>query len=70
MNKNGFDNFTEIGGIHLEGLTNENVAAVIRINGVSSIVTSIILDTFPNLLRITLYNTGLTDVGYSAFNGC
>ncbi|XP_037031021.1 carboxypeptidase N subunit 2-like [Bradysia coprophila] len=69
-NPNGFNNFTEIEGIHLEGHTNADVTTVYRVSGVSTNVPSIICEQFPNLDSIGMYFTGLIAIGDSDFAGC
>lgn len=69
-NPNGLNNFTEIGGIHLEGHTDDDVTTVYRVSGVSTNVPSIICEQFTNLDSIELYFTGLIAIGDSDFAGC
>lgn len=69
-NPNGFDNFTEIDGIHLEGFTNENVTAIHVAWGTSTIIPRIICDTFPNIDQFDFFGVGLTDIDDNSFNGC
>ncbi|KAJ6641776.1 Leucine-rich repeat-containing protein 15 [Pseudolycoriella hygida] len=69
-NPNGWNNFTGIGGIHLEGFTNADVDTVYRVSGVSTNIPTIICETFPNLNLIGLYFAGLTAIGDSDFASC
>lgn len=69
-NPNGLNNFTEIGGIHLEGFTNADIRRIYRRSGISTNVPSIICDTFPHLDRFYLEYTGLTEIDDGAFGSC
>lgn len=69
-NPNGADDFTEIGGIHLEGYSDANVTYIYRTAGSSPNVPSIICNTFPNLLRVMFYNSGLVEITDSSFGEC
>ncbi|KAG4070942.1 hypothetical protein HA402_001379 [Bradysia odoriphaga] len=69
-NPNGLDDFTEIGGIHLEGFSNANVTYIYRTAGFSPNIPRIICDEFPNLSRVMFYNTGLQEITDSTFAGC
>lgn len=69
-NPDGLNDFTEIGGIHLEGYTNADVAAVYTYDGITTNVPTIICETFPNVVEIMFYNTGLTQIGDIEFSGC
>lgn len=66
----GLDDFTEIGGIHLEGFSNANVTYIYRTAGFSPNVPSIVCNSFPNLLRVMFYNTGLSAITDSTFAEC
>ncbi|XP_037042739.1 leucine-rich repeat-containing protein 15-like [Bradysia coprophila] len=69
-NPNGFDNFTEIGGIHLEGFSNEDVDVLYIARGISSNVPQIICETFPNLFEFDFFNARLTELDDNSFSGC
>lgn len=69
-NSNGLDDFTNIGGIHLEGFTNADVTYILRVAGFSPNIPRVICDTFPNLERVTLFDTGLSEISDNSFAGC
>ncbi|KAG4075501.1 hypothetical protein HA402_003326 [Bradysia odoriphaga] len=72
-NPTGFNDFTQIGGIHLEGFTNADVRIVGQpLGGRSrtSVVPHIICATFPNVVRIALIDFQLARVDDDSFNGC
>lgn len=69
-NPNGFDNFTGIDGIHLEGFTNDDVDTVYIGGGFTTNIPRIICDTFPNLYEVDFFNAGLTGIDDNAFSGC
>ncbi|KAG4079776.1 hypothetical protein HA402_014907 [Bradysia odoriphaga] len=70
-NPNGLNNFTGIEGTHFEGFTNVDTELLYSSRGsVSTNVPSVICETFPNLIRIQLYNIGLTEISDTAFTGC
>lgn len=70
-NPNGFNNFTEIEGIHLEGFTNVDIRRLsTSLRSASTNVPSIICETFPNLIELQLYNIGLTEISDTTFTGC
>lgn len=70
-NADGLNNFTEIGGIHLDGYTNADTELLYRSgDSASTNVPSIICGTFPNLIRMQLYFIGLTEIDDTAFAGC
>lgn len=69
-NPGGFNDFTEISGIHLEGFTNDDVDVIYLMSGVSTNVPSIICETFPNLVSVNYFSMGLTEIDDSAFSGC
>lgn len=69
-NPDGFNNFTEIGGIHLEGFTNDHLTVIYMYNGVSANIPQIICDTFPNLISVSLYGVGVTEIDDTSFSGC
>lgn len=70
-NPNGFNNFTEIGGIHFDGYTDADTELLYRGgSSASTNVPSIICETFPNLIRMQLYNIGLIEIDDSAFARC
>lgn len=69
-NPNGWNNFTDIGGIHQEGFTNDDVLIVMDVNGVSTNVPQIVCDTFPNLILFEWINTVTSEIDDSSFNKC
>ncbi|KAJ6641489.1 Carboxypeptidase N subunit 2 [Pseudolycoriella hygida] len=69
-NPNGWNNFTEIGGIHLEGFSHADVTYVYRVAGFSPIIPSIVCNTFPNIARMMFYNTFLSTIDDTSFDGC
>ncbi|XP_037036889.1 leucine-rich repeat-containing protein 70-like [Bradysia coprophila] len=69
-NPSGFDNFTEIDGVHLEGFTNEAVTAIQVGRGISTNIPRIICDTFPNIDQFDFYGAGLTYIDDTSFGGC
>lgn len=69
-NPNGLNNFTAIGGAHLPGYTNSNVELIYRVGGVTTNIPNVLCATFPNLLRMELYELGLTTITDISFNGC
>lgn len=72
-NPNGFNNFTEIGGVHLKNLTNGDVTELCidpDSDSISTNVPTIICDTFPSLKWIELNFVGLTEIGDDDFASC
>lgn len=70
-NPNGFNNFTQIEGVHFQGYINADLELLYRGGGSESTnVPSIICETFPNLRRMQLYNLGVTEIDDTAFIGC
>ncbi|XP_037025194.1 leucine-rich repeat-containing G-protein coupled receptor 5-like isoform X2 [Bradysia coprophila] len=69
-NPNGFDNFTEIGGIHLEGFSDADVNSIYRSGGSTTNIPQIICDTFPNINIFEIYGTQLTEINDNALSGC
>lgn len=72
-NPDGFNNFTEIGGIHLEGFTNADVEEfwiVRNVGCVSTNVPRIICDTFQNIISFDFIDLGISEIGDSDFAGC
>lgn len=64
-NPNGSNNFTGIGGVHLNEFANSdatNLIAIIR-EAISYNEPSTICETFLNLVNINLYKVGLTEIG-------
>ncbi|XP_037025228.1 leucine-rich repeat-containing protein 15-like isoform X6 [Bradysia coprophila] len=69
-NPNGFDNFTEIGGIHLEGFGDDDVNSIYNRYGSTTILPRIICDTFRNITLFQLFRSQLTEINDNAFSGC
>lgn len=70
-NPDGYNNFTEIGGNHLEGFSNADVNEIRRAHTSSTAnIPRIICDTFPNIQFFSLINYGITGIDDSAFSGC
>lgn len=71
-NPNNWNNFTEINGIHRDGFTNSNVTAVYchRCQGQSTIIPSIICDTFPNLSIFEYALTKVTEIDDNSLRNC
>lgn len=71
-NTNNWNNFTEIDGIHTDRFTNSNVTAVYchHCQGQSTIIPSIICDTFPNLSIFEYALTGVTEIDDNSFRNC
>ncbi|KAJ6636570.1 Leucine-rich repeat-containing protein 15 [Pseudolycoriella hygida] len=69
-NPNGLNNFTEIGGIHLEGFTANDVNTVIVSRGSTPNIPEIICETFPNVVLLDFYNVGITQVDDNALSAC
>jgi hypothetical protein len=69
-NPQGFDNFTSIGGAHLQNRTNADVTVVSSYTGTSLNVPSIICEQFPNLIEITLTGRGITTLTERSFAEC
>ncbi|XP_037025220.1 toll-like receptor 3 isoform X5 [Bradysia coprophila] len=69
-NPNGFDNFTEIGGIHLEGFTDADVDWIYRSSGTTRNIPQIICATFPNIDTLEIYGAQLTEINDNALSGC
>ncbi len=69
-NPNGLNNFTEIDGIHQDGLVNDDVTVLRGVNGVSTNIPKIICDTFPNLLLFEFINTVASEIDDSSFEKC
>jgi Leucine-rich repeat (LRR) protein len=69
-NTQGFDEFSEISGEHLPGLTNADVTILQSGSGYSTIVPRIICAQFPNLERINLSNLDIQTITATSFNGC
>lgn len=69
-NPNGLNNFTDIGGNHFGGNTNANVQLIFKYGGITTNIPSIICAKFPNLIRVELYEIGVTTITDSSFAGC
>ncbi|XP_037025245.1 leucine-rich repeats and immunoglobulin-like domains protein 2 isoform X8 [Bradysia coprophila] len=69
-NPTGFDDFTEIGGIHLEGFTNADVLRAYISTGITTNVPQVICNTFPNLVEFGVFDTQLSQIDDSALSGC
>ncbi|XP_037025156.1 leucine-rich repeat-containing protein 15-like isoform X4 [Bradysia coprophila] len=69
-NPNGFDNFTEIGGIHWEGFTDADVSLIAVDSGTTRNVPQIICATFPNIISFSMSGVQLTAINDDAFSGC
>ncbi len=69
-NPNNVNNFTEIGGTHLDGYSNGDVISIISSWGNSTIIPSIICRTFRNIEDVSLSYIGFTAIEDSAFGHC
>ncbi|XP_037042738.1 carboxypeptidase N subunit 2-like [Bradysia coprophila] len=69
-NPEGFNNITDIDGIHLDGFTNADVNFISRRDGSTANIPQIICDTFPNIEHLQLNNAGIITIDNSAFSGC
>lgn len=69
-NLQGFDNFTSIGGNHLENRTDDEVTTITRLSGTSLNFPSIICEKFPNTLQINVHYAGIQILTESSFANC
>lgn len=69
-NSAGRDDFTEIRGVHLEGMTNADVRVILSTSGQTNNVPQIVCNEFPNLEYLDLTNLGINTVGENAFSAC
>lgn len=72
-NPNGFNNFTDISGAHLAGMSDEDVETVEHQYSAHSITTnipSIICQKFPNLKHLLLYGIGIVRIDDYSFRDC
>ncbi|KAG5668553.1 hypothetical protein PVAND_016491 [Polypedilum vanderplanki] len=69
-NPNGFDEFQEIIGTHLEGRTNADVTYISHYHGSTTIVPQIICSQFPNLEIIDFDGFGVRTLTDTSFGGC
>lgn len=69
-NTQGNDNFTSIGGVHLEGMTNADVVAILSTTGRTLNVPQIVCNSFPNLEYFDLTNLRIQIVTENSFGGC
>lgn len=70
-NPNGFNNFTEINGTHLTGMTDSNVRFISSTWESDSInIPSIICEIFKNVTRIELISMGIKKIDEYSFKSC
>lgn len=70
-NPNGFDDFTEIGGTHMEGKTDDDVLQIEIRSGTSSIIPRIVCDSFKFIDSITMKgNRGIQRYTENTLSGC
>lgn len=69
-NPDGVNNFTSIGGTHLDGLSDANVTYIVRAVGTTSILPTIICETFPNLEFLNFVASGVTELTDESLAGC
>ncbi|KAJ6630884.1 Leucine-rich repeat-containing protein 15, partial [Pseudolycoriella hygida] len=69
-NPNGFNNFTAVAGIHLEGFTGNDVNVLFLSSGNSPNIPEIICETFPNVIVFDFYNAGVTQIDDDTFRAC
>ena len=71
QNPNGFNNFTEIGGTHLAGKTNEDVQYVLGVYGSNTTnIPSIICEKFQNATGIELRIIGIDNIDENSLKNC
>lgn len=66
----GRDDFTEIRGVHHEGMTNADVRVILITTGRTTNVPQIICNEFSNLEYLDLTALGINSVSENAFRGC
>lgn len=69
-NPTGFDEFTEVTGVHLPGFTNDQVVDLFATSGVTANFPQIICQQFRNLEQAILSVPSLTTVSENAFRNC
>lgn len=69
-NPEGYDNFTEIVGIHLSNLEDLHVQIVTIASGISPNFPRIICDKFRNTRFINFQNVHLEEIGLNSFYNC
>lgn len=69
-NSLGLDDWTAIDGVHLEGMTNADVVAILSTTGRTLNVPQIVCNLFSNLEYFDLTNLGINTVSANSFSGC
>lgn len=71
QNPNGLNNFTRVGGTHMQGRTNEDVVSIQRTDStITTNVPSILCNTFPNVIRIDLWLGVIEKIDEDSFSNC
>lgn len=71
-NPNGFDNFTQITGQHVNGFTSTDVRRVLSLGppSITINIPSIICTHFINLMRIEMRSLGIDKIDENSFKNC
>jgi len=70
INPNGLNNFTGINGMHLSGMTDEDVRYVYGAAGSTPNIPSIICEKFKNTQKIEIFARGLQIIDEDSFQNC
>ena len=70
FNPNGFNNFTDISGDHLEGKTDYNVDVIHLSRSITINIPSIICEKFKNIQHAIFESSGIEKIDDYSFNQC
>lgn len=70
-NPNGLDTFTSVTGTHVAGFGNADVVRIVRnVASYTTIIPSIICNTFPNLASFDFHNDFIASINDNSLRGC
>lgn len=71
QNPDGLNNFSDISGTHLTGMTSDNIRTILAAPGsYSPNIPSIICEKFKNSIRIEFIDVGIEYIDENSFKGC